>query len=65
MSISITPEHAQDGDVVLDPVDGSVYQYNGEGQWSHMQLVLTVSGPLWQPSGELILVARGGHPVEG
>lgn len=64
MSISITPEHAQENDVVLDPADGSVYQYNGNGQWSHMQFVLTESGPLWQPSGQLILVVRGGVPAE-
>jgi hypothetical protein len=64
MSISITPELAQQGDVVLDPVDSSVYQYNGGGQWSHMDLVPTESGPLWQPSGELILVVRDGRPVQ-
>lgn len=62
MAISISPEHAQNGDVVLDPVDGAVYQLV-EGLWRSMQIV-AFEGPRWQPSGQLILVVRDGRPVE-
>ena len=66
--ISISADQAQDGDVLLDPVDGSVYQLanrqDGIPQWKHMDLVGFYGKP-WNPEGELILVVRGGHPVEG
>jgi hypothetical protein len=59
----LTAGQAQDGDVVLAP-DGQVYQYSGGGQWLYMDLVLTESGPLWSPPGELTLLVRGGQPQD-
>jgi len=63
-SVKVTRLNASDarpGDVVM-AADGSVYQYDGDGQWSQMELVLTESGPLWSPLGELTLLVRGGKP---
>ena len=61
MSISIPASSAQDGDVLLDPVDGSVYQLV-QGLWRSMQIV-AFEGPRWEPEGELVLVVRDGCPV--
>ena len=60
-AVTLTAGQAQLNDVVLAP-DGNVYQYSGDGQWLHMDLVLTESGPLWQPAGQLVLLVRGGQP---
>lgn len=57
----LTAADARPNDVVMT-TDGSVYQYGGDGQWSQMELVLTESGPLWSPLGELTLLVRGGRP---
>lgn len=57
----LTATDARPNDVVMT-TDGSVYQYGGDGQWSQMELVLTESGPLWSPLGELTLLVRGGRP---
>lgn len=62
MSISIPASSARNGDVLLDPVDGSVYQLV-EGLWRSMQIV-AFEGPPWYPEGELILVVRDGRPAE-
>lgn len=61
--MKITAHQAKPGDVVQSP-DKSVYQYDGDGQWSQMEPVLTESGPLWSPSGHLTLVVRDGKPVK-
>lgn len=58
---TLTAAEAQANDVVMT-TDGSVYQYGGDGQWSQMELVLTESGPLWSPLGELTLLVRAGRP---
>lgn len=58
---TLTSAEAERNDVVMT-TDGSVYQYGGDGQWSQMELVLTESGPLWSPLGELTLLVRGGRP---
>lgn len=59
---TLTSAGAERNDVVMT-ADGSVYQYDGEGQWAQMELVLTESGPPWSPLGELTLLVRGGRPV--
>jgi hypothetical protein len=58
---AITAGQAKDGDAVLAP-DGGIYQYLGDGVWGSIIPVGTMSGPLWQPEGELVLLARDGKP---
>lgn len=58
---TLTASEARPGDVV-QAQDGSVFQCDGEGQWSQMELVLTESGLLWSPPGELVLLVRDGRP---
>lgn len=65
--ISISADQAQPGDVLLDPVDGKVYQLasrdDGIPQWMKMNLA-SFHGVPWNPEGELILVVRNGVPAE-
>jgi mannose-6-phosphate isomerase-like protein (cupin superfamily) len=59
--MTLAAADAQPGDVVLAP-DGSVCQYDGDGQWEKMAVVGAYGTP-WAPDGELTLLARGGVPA--
>jgi hypothetical protein len=61
---TITAADARDGDAVLAP-DGNVYQLIGGGVWGNITPVGTMSGPLWQPEGDLVLLVRDGKPQAG
>lgn len=60
--VTMTADYAQDLDVVYGP-DGTVYQLIGDGVWGTIQPVGTMSGPLFQPEGELTLIGRKNKPV--